>query len=542
MNTKRFLTLSAIISFVLLGCNDSSDSNSASCVKDSVQCSETGRPQICTDKGWQDLPECGLDETCQLGKCSGTSCLQEGTKRCSDDDIPQVCENGMWKTQSACANETTCMSGYCVESCSTEAERRCAENTPQVCTNKLWISQKTCEANSICSNGECVESCTVDGEKRCTTDGVPQACVQGTWKDQQVCGANARCEKGECISTTPAACDAAACKTASYYRGDKCVDNGLKEVCGCEKNSDCKTGYICDTYSNVCDIKCTPEYCTAQTSGYTGNVCIEFTFDDSKYEDCGCNSNSDCKAGYSCDEFQYKCIKDCNPNECKAQTTDYSGNVCITYKEEDTGEGYTYCGCNSQSDCKSGYTCNLEFNFCSKSSNTDVCSVDTCKAASEATYKGDACVMQSKGTDCGCSKQEDCREGYFCNYQDICIIDKDISECATDNDCKIKTGDNYWGDRCLVNYYDGGSDTYCGCKSSKDCKTNYACDLTYNECTYVGNTEEYQCSAALCRTMEGDDYSGDTCINFYGLITCGCASNADCRDGMVCDSEYHYCD
>ena len=132
---------------------------------------------------------------------------------------------------------------------------------------------------------------------------------------------------------------------------------------------------------------------------YAGNVCVT-SYDNKK--DCGCNSNSDCKSGYHCNAAMLMCVKDdssCSATECKAATgIYYFGNVCI-----DDGYGGKMCGCTKNSECNSGYTCDVDTcvnNSCSSDSGCAagyVCDNGTCKKPT------------------GCSSDSGCAAGYVCD-------------------------------------------------------------------------------------------------------------------------------
>ncbi len=388
--------------------------------------------------------------------------------------------------------------------------------------------------------------CTVP-EMRCLNDVMPQKCVLGSWENQSSCDSGTICKEGRCEpkdsdGTVEPDCSINACKTAVFYKGDACINHDTGTACGCNSNSDCKLGFLCDSNTKICktDGNCYAQACASQTSGYQGNVCITTTEDGESYTECGCNTDDDCKVGYSCDITLNICKSDCNESECKAMTTDYSGNVCITYEED--GDGYSYCGCHSDKDCRSGYHCNTEFNFCAaEGSDADACKPEKCAAVPDGAYTGNACVPVTAGIACGCNSDSDCRGEYICNYMGQCIIEVDISECKTDNDCKNKTGKAYYGNVCLKDYYGNTEYTYCGCEKNADCKDGLVCDVVNAECVEDDAYEDNTCDPSVCRAANVN-YYGNVCISYYGYNICGCLKNSDCRSGYTCNTSSKACE
>jgi len=91
------------------------------------------------------------------------------------------------------------------------------------------------------------------------------------------------------------------------------------------------------------------------TSGYEGGI------------ECGCESISDCKSGYECSDETSQCSPTaCTPADCAAEDeSDYQGNICIVETEPDYGTPMRYeCGCESNSDCRTGFSCSK--NHCVK--------------------------------------------------------------------------------------------------------------------------------------------------------------------------------
>lgn len=221
-----------------------------------------------------------------------------------------------------------------------------------------------------------------------------------------------------CVESA-SSCTATACKamTGDDYYGNTCVDYYGEVLCGCNSNSDCKSGYTCNTASMICIEKttstCTASACKAMTgTAYAGNVCVDGY--NAGEKTCGCNSNSDCKTGYRCNTAMMMCTEDtssCSATACKAMSDDkYYGNICIDYNGEKT------CGCNSNSDCRTGFVCDTDIHLCDVDTS---CSASACKAMSDNEYYGDICVDDT----CGCNSNADCRTGFVCDT-DVNLCDK----------------------------------------------------------------------------------------------------------------------
>jgi Cys-rich repeat protein len=157
--------------------------------------------------------------------------------------------------------------------------------------------------------------------------------------------------------------------------------------------------------------------------------------------------------------------------------------------------------CQSNSDCPTGWTCNLGTNKCEQQ---------------------------------GCSSDLDCPAGFFCNASNVCERETCVPNC-TGKCC----GDNGCGGTCPNACVPGevcdlGT---CTCKpdvqctSNADCPSGYYCDLTINEC--VEETCVPNCTGKCC----GDDGCGSTCPNSCpGGMTCNMTT---CACEQYCTSDSH---
>ncbi len=583
---KKYIHVLALFltSLLCFGCADSGD---GTCQMPQNRCSAAGIPQICMNGLWLDQAPCGANSVCNAGICTAAPCTGPGcqtppalctdnSRQCSQTGVPQICTAGQWFDMPPCTVNQICSNGLCTDATCTgpncnpsgpvtvcnDGQKQCVQNIPQVCAAGSWTSLTPCSATQDCLDGVCIDKpCTdpscmtpppvcTDNAVQCSAAGIPQLCITGQWIDKTPCSNGQTCINGACETTsTDPTCNANACQTAAHYYGNACITtSGNTQTCGCLTDKDCNSTYACNKDENICELICSDAICAAQTTKYEGNLCITQTEEDVTESFCGCNEDSDCRDGYTCYDVLNICTLSCVDSACAAASTkDYAGNLCVKhYMNDGVGDEddyYIECGCNSDNDCRDNYTCNMEFNFCiEKGKETGSCSQDACKAAPDATYHGNICIFSdySSSYDCGCNSDSDCRGDFICNYMNQCIIEKDISECKTDNDCVNKPDATYYGNVCKTDSYDNGKKTYtfCGCSKDADCKKGYLCNIPQETCVKEGE-ETFTCMPSYCE--KATPYEGNTCVDFFGDIICGCYSNADCKTGYFCDLDYLEC-
>ena len=281
-------------------------------------------------------------------------------------------------------------------------------------------------------------------------------------------------------------------------------------MCGCLKDSDCKSNYKCDTTYKVCEATetCTNSKCKAMTDDYLGNVCVD-GYGGEKM--CGCNGNSDCKSGYKCNSTMLMCYQtssSCDASAC-ADMDNYYGSACV-----DNDEGGKMCGCTKNTECKDGYTCNTSTKTCEVK-----CTATKCKSMTGNDYMGNVCVDGYNGEKmCGCTKDTDCKSGYKCNST-MMMCYQTSSSCTT-SECKAATGIQYFGNVCID---DGLGGKMCGCTKNTDCKSGYTCDDDTCVNTSGSCTNNYECAPGyVC--------DNGTCVKN------SCTNNDDCSPGYICDN------
>lgn len=165
--------------------------------------------------------------------------------------------------------------------------------------------------------------------------------------------------------------------------------------------------------------------------------------------------------------------------------------------------------CQSNSDCPSGWVCDL---------NTGKCKQQPC------------------------SSDQDCPTGFKCN-SGVCERDSCVPQCAGkccgSNGCG-GTCPNACvpGEVCDLGTCQCKPDT--SCTSNEDCPTEYYCDLTVHECKPVTCTP--QCEGKCC----GSNGCGGTCPNdcptnyVCNMSTCQCVLDTTCTSDSQCPT-MHCC-
>ncbi|MCK5689481.1 S8 family serine peptidase [Myxococcota bacterium] len=277
-----------------------------------------------------------------------------------------------------------------------------------------------------------------------------------------------------------------------------------------EVGASCTQDFQCGGDSGFC-IPAASEfpagYCSMPcTSSCPGDgICM----DTGDYSLCfdGCNSNTDCRSGYSCSNFGggNMCYPDCNVGGCEnGEICDQESGIC--YHDGPSAPGGA---CTSDLDCAHDGWCYTDM--------PDGNCLVNCGSSADC---GDAAVCMSFGSSgsfclASCMRNTDCRDGYSCSPDGSCWM-----SCRSSEDCNGQICNEYGlcgNDEPPIT--DGGTDPTdpadCTCDATWDCDADCACDpecqcdcdLTYScdaNCDCDPECEDDGCfSSALLPSQRG---------------------------------------
>jgi len=281
---------------------------------------------------------------------------------------------------------------------------------------------------------------------------------------------------------------------------DDYLDDDERDVT-CNSNSECGDGYVtwyCDglTYTTETFVP------TCQNPGSVFSYCVN----DSSFHYESCNN--------ICDNVQ-----GCDYTQC-SDTVDNDGDYfidypsdlgCVSYYDDDEGDGSVACNSNSE--------CGIQYNITSCAGLTHYLTVitPTCtNPGSEYSYCSDDVDITA----------ESCNN--ICSYSEGC----DYTECSDGSDNDLDTFIDYPLDTGCISYYDDNeSDGPIDCYVNSDCgavsSTSVCNGLIYNTTNtiptcYNGGTEQSYCG-------EEYSYSDETCSNICD-DSLGC-DYTECSDG-----------
>jgi hypothetical protein len=204
--------------------------------------------------------------------------------------------------------------------------------------------------------------------------------------------------------------------------------------------------------------------------------------------------------------------------------------------------------CLDDTECPSGYSCNIQSKTCAKRMETnsffneikncavrdklveDVINCATrpkifgdgvtwlkscpndmnCKSGDQHLYRGGAFTGLVGIGDCICSDNNDCPEGYSCDDRNFCVVDEKLTwlkSCPNDMICATQSGDILAQSLGSNNYtFNKTGIGACICNSDNDCAQDpdhpYFCDPN------PGNTEQKVCGyEEICKTYEDNFYN-----------------------------------
>jgi outer membrane exchange protein TraA len=295
-----------------------------------------------------------------------------------------------------------------------------------------------------------------------------------------------------------------------------CIDINSQLQCGqCRTDTDCKAGFSCDPTTHVCN------QCNVDSDCTKGHECVDHA--------CVWCSTSDKCAGNSCN-----C---CPPGESGKQmqcvvlprTDPTAAEGCPPLPGEDPASQAPECAeCLTDSDCPSGYVCDQPIGLCLESSlkseivppagQPDCCGPQclACPVPPAEDWPWQ-CLPGPFGTACAaCRNDMECCDGNFC----------------TEGQCQACVSDRRCGPRCNTC---GGDTPYCltaqlasdavcvRCNEDAECNGG-TCDTTTHACT----------SACAMTCAPATPYcDGKDCV--------ACYANTQCPCGGTCDLGTHTC-
>ncbi len=198
------------------------------------------------------------------------------------------------------------------------------------------------------------------------------------------CGSTGTCGAGNCTCL-----DAADCSEASI--GHACVPNqnlGVGSFCGCQVDTDCPSGAVCDTSGGQC-FSCVVDNHTIGVASDCAEDCCSRVCSGPGI--CGCQSDSDCQV----------------PPAYAPPPT--NGPLCNTATHECVA-------CLADSDCGSSGPCDVTTGNCAGCTGCSGCVVGGDAVDETSACATDCCgTVCSTGTTCGCLVYTDCPSGDACD-------------------------------------------------------------------------------------------------------------------------------
>jgi len=360
----------------------------------------------------------------------------------------------------------------------------------------------SCQQTSDCKSGlTCYydsQSYTADGLSVCCDTTCTDPCYscravnKESGKDEGTCGP--RLNSLYIYSNT--ACPYEASTTCGNI-GNYCDGKG-----GCKKwdtNTQCasQTCADTDTQNNQrnCDGKGSCATLTT-TDCPTGYGCVTYS---QNYGQCAanCGSDSDCTSGYYC---QY------STNQCLPRKA--AGKACTNNSSTECASGY----------CVDGYCCNTACNgICEACSNALTGQANgACKPIPNGTASGKDCIDQGAAT---CGQTGLCNGASGCQKYAATTLCADIGVCASETS-------RFVPDQC-----DGNGS--CTDKGTQACNAGYSCQagVCNTSCTVDANCASSYFCDTVTNTCVADHKQGQTCKSDRQ-----CEGNANCVDGVCCDS------
>ncbi len=449
---------------------------------------------------------CAGGDECQSGFCVDGVCCQTGScaagKVCNAPTHPGTCDELLGQP---CSSATDCDSGFCVDG---------------VCCQSACSGQ--CQACDVFGYaGQCVAviGAPHGGRAACANGGsvcTAQACDGSDVGACHLPGGATHCGASSCaagVSLGLGVCDGAgSCNAVSAACAPLvCNPAGTACLATCAADTDCVTGYRCDTSSGTCVAKTTlGQSCTTATDCSSGLFCTDGVC--CGVADCGshwscnapgktagvcfgslggsCAHDADCASGTCADGVC--CNRACD-GPCESCATPSAAGTCTAVAGA-TVTGHASCGAGGTDPCAAPRCDGTDGSRCATFVGADVqcraagCADGTltaratcdgkgaCPAAVTTSCNGYACTSDGQGCMTTCTSNADCSSGYDCQHGSCGIAAKTCSQdlsasVAPDGTATACGGYVCRAGSCLVQ-----------CAATSDCASGYSCDTASSTC------------------------------------------------------------
>ncbi len=377
---------------------------------------------------------------------------------------------------------------------------------------------------------------------------------------------------------------AAAALSAVLGLGCSKRSSGSAGSSGCGKDSDCgdPAAFRCDAATGACLCR-TSQGCSA------GEICNDLGYCQSHV---GCSDNSDCPTGFLCDSTASACIavgrcandlqcslgQVCDPSTktclagCKSAGDCGQRAVCLCAGGGDGGAGQVPCQCDAL-DAEGRVSCPVgQCSTTTCASDSDCAYGQRCRAAADGGLPAcasdydpslrpycDNCVWSQEQDTCGsgpnfclystytqsnycgvdCSQGQGCAEGYEC--KDVIVVYRrtlctstdqcagadfrSSQTCSKDSDCPLNglcSADGFCYGRCTP--HEGANQSFCACVVDDDCVQD-SCEPTTRTCTI---------SKRPCDLYGNGCAQKIRCVDFGGQGGCVIGQNCKPLEGLTC--------
>lgn len=414
-----------------------------------------------------------------------------------------------------------------------------------------------CDANGECQSGGAIAACGTNGGD-CRTCGTGQACMSGVCATQNSMGGGSAgggtagggvgggsVGDGGLAGGAGGGGEVITCASGLTACGMSCVNTRSEFAhCGACGNT-CRSGQYCA--NSACQQL--PTTCT-QTAG----SCPASHYCDPRNSQCvfGCQTNSNCGNGQICDTSRNLCTCPANTNAC--------GGSCVP-ADTITACGSRCLNCagvaNATPSCTAGvcdFTCVAGYhrcgNQCVSNFATATCgtSCDACPTAANSTATCD-------GNDCGLV----CAAGFhLCNGS--CVSDFDVATCGSScQPCQVpanaiaQCASPGAGQPPTCSFTCNPGFARCGNQCLAESATS--CGASCLTCTPPAGATNPQCVAGQCTytCAAGFHQCGSQCVSDAAVATCGTSctpcpipvnGTASCNGtacAIACNVGYHEC-